>query len=184
MNLLNNDILKNISQLDRKLPNKKTLNKSIEKIDLPKKKSSFHIVNKSNSKLDLFVETTGFNGIDYTGKHFSVYKKSDGDNLFFQNLWNKINESQSNFVLIKNTSVNGKSTWTKSIFEIKSDNKISFYIKEGITSTETLKSINKLYHILFSLESKAGKQAANKYLEGFLEEKCMTYSEYIQNLAA
>lgn len=206
MKLFEKDILNELSHLNRDLPSKSsptspntttksgtenntksnTLNKNIppKKNDTPKKKGAFSIVNNTKSGLNLFVETRGFESSDFTGKSFSIVKKSNSkeEHVFFQNLWNKINKNNDNFSLIKNTSTNDETTWTKSYFQIKSENKISFNVKEKITSSNAIKSINKLHGILFSIESKSGKKAAKKYLDGFLEEKCMSYSEYIQHL--
>jgi len=186
MKLLEKDILSSISRLNRDLPSKDPQKKSkfTNKNNEPRKKDSFRIVNNDSSNLDLFVETKGFNSRDFAGKSFSINKQSNVAHDFFHSLWSKVNNNNTNFTLIKNSSINGKTTWTKSNFEIKSENKISFSIKEEITSSKAIKIINKLHHILFSLESKSGKEVAKKYLEGFLEEKGMSYQEYIQYITA
>jgi len=54
---------------------------------------------------------------------------------------------------------------------------------QKVKSEFSIKQINKLHKALITLEEKCNQQIANKYLNGFLEEKGVkTYTEYINSL--
>ena len=73
----------------------------------------------------------------------------------------------------------GTSYWTKNKFEpsINSESKNHFTVKTTMLNENEISVTKRLYHSLKKIEQKISIQQANKFLEGFLEEKCISFNE-------
>ena len=105
--------------------------------------------------------------------------------VIFKLLWNKLNEGEPMMAIVKNLSKDGRYYWVIADFFSKLDkdgNVISHYARRKAVPNEVKEKISKLYKILLEIEKNSGIDASQAYLEGFLEDKSITYFDLILNL--
>ncbi len=100
-----------------------------------------------------------------------------------ETIYNRIQESLNNGknvnAILKLTTDDGNTYWTINRFEpsIANNFKSSFSVKTKFTTKECIEKTQKLYHVLNMIETAVNNKYADKYLEGFLEEKCINFNE-------
>lgn len=102
-------------------------------------------------------------------------------NLVIQN---NLERGKGIISIVKNRTKFGKFFWTFSEFSPnKSDNlKIAYQIESKGISEFAKKEIEKLYSKLYKIEQNLDVVSASKYLIGFLEERGMSFSNYIAQI--
>ncbi len=100
------------------------------------------------------------------------------------------NESTNNYskfyFIIKGKIKNNNCYWSFIRVTQRFDNNNEFtgYLLEGkLLPTATVQKIEKMFAILTEIENNAGKEAAMKYLNGYLEEKNMNFNEFVLAIA-
>ncbi len=100
-----------------------------------------------------------------------------------ETIYNRIQESlnkgQNVNAILKLKTDDGNTYWTINRFEpsIGNNFKSSFSVQTKFTTKECIEKTQKLYHILNKIEIAVNNEYADKYLEGFLEEKCIDFNE-------
>ncbi|MCF6351072.1 MAG: hypothetical protein L3J23_08615 [Flavobacteriaceae bacterium] len=136
----------------------------------------------THSSLNLFVIVTGFSGKEHLNKSYTIKRPIHKNTAFFQNLFNEI-EKKGNISLIKSLSNDGTFFWSKGEFSINSKDTIIFTAKNELISNKNEEPLNKLIHILDTLELTKNTSISKKYLEGYLEEKGIaSFNDYITHL--
>ncbi len=99
----------------------------------------------------------------------------------YNHIQHNLNLGKKAYAILKIKFKNGNSYWTKNIFEPKmtpNSNKNSFTIKTELSDIEKIATAKKLYKILNKIELATNANLASKFLEGYLEEKCITFNEF------
>lgn len=94
---------------------------------------------------------------------------------------NNLNLGKKAYAILKIKFENGNSYWTKNIFEPKINtilNKNSFTIKTELSNIEKIATAKQLYSNLNKIEHSFNSNQASKFLDGYLEEKCITFNEF------
>lgn len=88
--------------------------------------------------------------------------------------------------ILKNKTKEGKYFWTLSNFKPNknSNYNLAYTLTSNAISEKAKVNIKKLYHCLYSIETNINKKTTFKYLIGFLEEKRMSFTEYMSYLAS
>jgi len=99
------------------------------------------------------------------------------------------NRIQQNLNIGKNTNAvlkvklpNGSSHWTKNRFEPSKNNqfKNKFTVKTELLNNHEIKINKKLYNALNKIEKHMTISHANKFLDGYLEDKCISFNELVR----
>ncbi len=132
---------------------------------------------------DYFTEISGYSAKELIGANHNIIRHPDMPAVIFKLMWQRLKNGQPIQAVVKNLSKSGKYYWVTTKFDIKHhpfDNKIvGFLAYRQAAQPQTIRVISELYAKLLEIEQYNGMDASEKYLIGFLEEKRMTYDEYI-----
>jgi len=101
-------------------------------------------------------------------------------------MWERINNTKNIMAIVKNMAKDGSYYWAVTEFEPKIDpitNKIiSHTAFRKAVPQKAIDAMIPIYQKLIEIEKVGGMEASEKYLRVFLEEKKMTYDEFIDEL--
>ncbi len=136
-----------------------------------------------NSK---FVEIAGYKESELIGSAHNILRHPDMPKAAFYLMWQSIQNGKNIMAVVKNLSKNGDHYWVTTDFEIQKnkEGKIRNYIAFRHTASKNVvKVIEPLYAKMLEIEEEHGMDASIDYLEAFLEEKKMSYNQFIEDLA-
>ena len=151
-----------------------------------------HIVSKTNTKgiiiytNEYFTEISKYSEVELIGSPHSILRHPDMPSVIFKLMWESIENGRNISAVIKNLAKDGSYYWVITDFEIQRDIKgnIKNYIAyRQAVSKRVIKEIKTLYKKLIDIEKAHGMDESIEYLIGFLEEKNMSYQQYIDYLA-
>jgi PAS domain S-box-containing protein len=132
---------------------------------------------------DYFTEISGYTTKELIGENHNIIRHPDMPAIIFKLMWQRLKNGQQVQAVVKNLSKSGKYYWVTTKFDIKHhpfDNKIiGFLAYRQAAQPTTVKIMSNLYAKLLEIEQLNGINASEKYLIGFLEEKRMTYDEFL-----
>lgn len=90
-----------------------------------------------------------------------------------------LSEGKNVNAILKWRTDDNNSYWTISRFEPSANNKFKsqFSVSTKFTTKKCVNCTQKLYNTLLDIEKKIGIEYANKFLDGYLEEKCIDFNE-------
>jgi PAS domain S-box-containing protein len=136
---------------------------------------------------DNFVKVSGYPETELIGTPHNILRHPDMPKAIFYLMWQKIQRGKNIMAIVKNLSKNGDYYWVTTDFEIRRDRdrKIQSYLAfRQAAPRYVVKEIESLYTIMLDIEEKLGMDESLLYLEGYLDERGMSYEEYIQSLVA
>ncbi len=132
---------------------------------------------------DTFCDVTGYEEIELVGKAHNILRHPDMPAVIFYLMWNQIQNGKNIRALIKNLARSGEYYWVSTDFEIKHEGSTKTYIAfRRAVSKQTIRTIEPLYEHLLKIEKIHGLEASLVYLQGYLEEKHLTFDEYMDSL--
>ncbi|AXT60653.1 PAS domain S-box protein [Aquimarina sp. AD10] len=149
------------------------------------------IMSKTNPKgiieyaNDYFMEISGYEEFELIGQPHNVIRHPDMPKVIFKWLWERLKEKKNINALVKNLAKDGRFYWVITDFEVKLDDNgeiKSFSARRKAPPRSTIEKISALYKKILSIEQARGVEIAEKYFVGFLEEKGMTYDEFIEDI--
>ena len=159
-----------------------------EKVLNPKK----YIVSKTDPKgiieygNDYFVEISGYSEAELIGKPHNIIRHPDMPKVVFKMMWDRIKKAQNIMAVVKNLAKDGSYYWVVTEFEAKvdpiSNDIISYTAFRKAAPRKAVETMMPIYQKLLEIEKEGGMEASEKYLRGFLEEKGVTYDQFIDNL--
>ncbi|MBD3790081.1 MAG: PAS domain-containing protein [Campylobacterales bacterium] len=151
-----------------------------------------YIVSKTDEKgvitygNDYFVEISGYKESELIGQPHNMIRHPDMPRVVFKLMWDRIQNGQPIMALVKNMAKDGRYYWVVTEFESKRDkltNKIISYTAfRKAAPRDAIKAIEPVYAKLREIEAQSGMEGAQNYLLGFLEDKGLSYDEYINQL--
>jgi PAS domain S-box-containing protein len=164
----------------------KPINKEIE-LD-PKR----YIVSKTDSKgfitygNDYFVEISGYKESELVGKPHNIIRHPDMPQVIFKLMWDRIQTGQQMVAVVKNLAKDGRYYWVYTEFESKKDkltNKIiSYTAYRKAAPAKAVATIEPIYTKLLEIEAESGMSGSRNYFIGFLEDRGVSYDEFINSL--
>jgi len=101
-------------------------------------------------------------------------------------MWDRINKRENILAVVKNLAKNGDHYWVVTEFEPKvnpiTNEIISHTAFRKAAPRKAIEVMEPIYAKLLELEKDGGMEASEKFLIGFLEEKKMTYDEFIDGV--
>ncbi len=152
-----------------------------------------YIVSKTDPKgiieygNDYFVEISGYSESELIGQPHSLIRHPDMPKIVFKMMWDRINRAQNIMAVVKNLAKDGSYYWVVTEFEPKVDpitnEIISHTAFRKAAPREAVEAMIPIYQKLVEIEKTGGMEASEKYLRGFLEERKMTYDEFMNDLS-
>ena len=133
----------------------------------------------------IFSKVNGLNGASIINQPHNIIRHPDMPKTIFNIVWKIILKGLPIQAVVKNKTKDNKYYWT--ILEWKpqrdKNNKLISFVAEGKQAPEkVIEIIEPLYKMLYDIEKEHGMQNALLYLHSYLDEKGMTYSQYLQYL--
>ena len=131
---------------------------------------------------EYFMEISGYEEYELMGKPHNIIRHPDMPKVIFKELWVRLKKGENIHALVKNLTKNGDYYWVLTNFETKYDKEgeiISHYSRRKAAPGNAVYQIEKLYKTLLAIEKTQSVAVAEKYFVGMLEEKNMSYDEFI-----
>jgi PAS domain S-box-containing protein len=151
-----------------------------------------YIVSKTDAKgvieygNDYFVEISGYKEHELIGHPHSMIRHPDMPRVVFKLMWERITKGENILALVKNLAKDGRYYWVVTEFEPKVDKLTNDIIRHTAfrraAPRQAVESITPVYKKLVEIEAEGGMEASEKYLRGFLEDRGMSYDEFVDKL--
>jgi PAS domain S-box-containing protein len=148
-----------------------------------------YIVSKTDAKgiieygNDYFVEISGYTESELIGKPHSIVRHPDMPKIVFKLMWDRIKSAKNIMAIVKNLAKDGSYYWVITEFEPKVDpltNKvISHTAFRKAAPQKAIDAIEPIYKKLLEVEKDGGIEASEKYLRTYLEERDVTYDDFV-----
>ncbi len=106
--------------------------------------------------------------------------------VVFKLMWDRIRMGSNIMAVVKNLAKSGKYYWVVTEFESKKDKLsneiISYTAFRKAAPRDAIKIIEPIYEKLCELEQNGNMEESEKFLRDFLEEKQMSYDEFIDEI--
>ncbi len=148
----------------------------VSKTDL---KGKIIFVNKN------FCDISGYREDILIGSQHNIVRHPDMPKVIFFLVWKNLLSGRKITTILKNLAKSGKYYWVIADFEPKFNAEgeiISLTAFRRVAPNYVVDEVEELYSILLAIEKKHGMEKSLAYLEGFLDEKSMTYDKYIEEL--
>ena len=132
---------------------------------------------------DTFCDVTGYEEIEVVGRPHNIIRHPDMPAVIFFLMWKQIKSGKNIRALVKNLARSGEYYWVSTDFEIKNENENQSYIAfRRVASKQAINVIEPLYQHLLKIEKTHGLEASLIYLQGYLEERHLTFDEYMDSI--
>ena len=132
-----------------------------------------------------FSKVNGFKGASVINQPHNIIRHPDMPKTIFDIIWKVISNGLPIQAVIKNRTKDNKYYWTIIEWRPQKDNndKIISFVAEGKQAPEKIiEIIEPLYDMLYDIEEEHGMDSAIIFLRSYLDEKGMTYSQYLNHL--
>ncbi len=133
-----------------------------------------------------FSELSGYEEFEIIGESMDVLRHPDMPDVIYEVLKERLEKKEPIQLLNKMLAKDGRYFWLLSSFETKvsEEEEIIAHFSHSVAAPSfTVHKINSLYSILSKIESKGKDTVVSKrYLIGFLEERNLTYNQFIEEL--
>ncbi len=148
------------------------------------------IMSKTNQKgiieyaNDYFMEVSGYKEWELMGQPHNILRHPDMPKLVFKLLWDRLNNAQPIYAIVKNLAKDGRYYWVVADFKTKidSDGNVTHYARRKAVPQKAKEKISKIYNNILEIEKSAGLEASEAYFSGMLEDGGITYDEFIHGL--
>lgn len=149
------------------------------------------IVSKTDTKgkitycNQIFMKFANMDESQLHGQPHNIIRHPDMPKVVFKLLWQRVQNGEEIFAYVKNLSSDGGYYWVYANVTASydmNDRIIGYYSVRRKPNDEALKVIESLYATLLEKEKKGGVEASLKYLTNLLEEKKISYDEFIISL--
>lgn len=171
--LSKSDATKNITQVEKSLDDNDFI---VSKTDT---KGRIKYCNES------FAKFSGFPAADLIGANHNLIRHPDMPRIAFKIAWNLIQNKKEFFGYVKNLSADGSHYWVFACITPdlnSSGNIVSFTSVRRKATQSAVDQITPIYKLLSDAERNGGVDASEKVLNNFLDEKRLSYDEFIINL--
>jgi len=128
---------------------------------------------------------SGYNEKELLGKQHNILRHPDMPKAIFQLMWKYLLSGREITVIIKNLTKRGEYYWViadmKPRFDAKG-NIVTLTSFQKFATYDIIDEIEELYSVLLRVEKVHGLKSSADYLDGFLEEKNVTYDGFIYEL--
>ncbi len=151
-----------------------------------------YIVSKTDDKgiitygNDYFTKISGYKESELIGSPHNILRHPDMPKAIFHLMWKYLKNGKNIMAVVKNLSKNGDYYWVVTDFNIKRDfsGDIRYFLAfRQAAPKQVVTDIEPLYAKLLEIEKTHDMDASIAYFEGYLEERKMSYDQFIEDLA-
>lgn len=160
-----------------------------EKIELDPSK---YIVSRTDTKgvitygNDYFVEISGYTKAELIGAPHNIIRHPDMPKVLFKMMWERIKQGHNIMAVVKNMAKDGRYYWVITDFESKNDPKsgeiVGYTAYRKAAPVQVIEKIEPIYNKLLEIEKTKSVEAAEMYLQGYLDELGMSYDAFVNDL--
>ncbi|MBA1438667.1 MAG: PAS domain-containing protein [Epsilonproteobacteria bacterium] len=149
------------------------------------------IVSKTDTKGKIlygnktFIKISGYEEHELLGQPHSILRHPDMPKAVFKLLWDRMQAKQEIFAYVKNMCKDGAYYWVFANVTVTQDangNVVDLHSVQRKPSAKAMEVIPNLYAKLLAEEKRSGMEASIKMLNDILNEKGMSYDDFIFNL--
>lgn len=132
-----------------------------------------------------FCDISGYTEEELIGVPHNIIRHSDMPRAIFYLIWNSLLRGEPVSGVLKNLAKSGEYYWVVADFDVKknaSGEIESFTAFRRAAPNQVIDTIEELYHTMLKIENKRGMEGSLSYFEAFLEEKEMSYDEFLEEL--
>jgi len=132
-----------------------------------------------------FCEVSGYTEDELIGAPHNIIRHPDMPRAIFFLVWSSLLRGEPVSGVVKNLAKSGKYYWVIADFDVKKDangNIKSLIAFRRAAPQQVIDVMEELYSTMLNIEKKRGMEGALSYLEAYLEEKGMTYEEFLVDL--
>jgi len=135
---------------------------------------------------ELFVNVSGYDESELINKPHSILRHPDMPKIIFKILWDTIQNGHEIFAFVKNKAKNGDYYWVLAFVTPSYDQNnqlIEYFSVRRAPDKHAIKNIiEPLYRDLLMAEKSGGMQASEKRLNQILQEKGISYEQFVFSL--
>jgi len=132
-----------------------------------------------------FCDISGYKYEELMGESHSILRHPDMPQAIFYMMWKSLLAGMEVSAIIKNVAKSGEYYWVIADFSMQRNSygKLeTFSSFKRVAPEYVSRGIAPLYIGMISAERKGGMEASLRFLETFLEEKGMSYNEFLEDL--
>ena len=132
-----------------------------------------------------FLKIVGAKQAEVLGKPHNIVRHPHMPRAIFKLLWEHIKDKKEIFAYVKNKSFDGGYYWVFANITASVDdrnNTVGYYSVRRKPNPKAIEIIEPIYQKLLSVEKSGGMDASMKFLTDFLNEKNLSYDEFVNNL--
>ena len=133
-----------------------------------------------------FSEISGYKEEEILGESHSILRHPDMPKAIFYMMWKSLLAGMEFSAVVKNLAKSGEYYWVIADFSMQRDNQgklKTFSSYKRAAPQYVSKNIEELYIKMVQAEKQDGMKGSLSCLENFLDEKKMTYNDYLEDLA-
>ncbi len=133
----------------------------------------------------MFIKLSGYDESELLNKPHSILRHPDMPKVIFKLLWQRIQNGEEIFAYVKNLCKDGAYYWVLANVTVtfdKNGNTRDYHSVRRKPSQKALEVIKPLYEKLLAEERSGGMEASERLLKRILEEKGVTYDEFVISL--
>lgn len=134
---------------------------------------------------EVFVNISGYEDFELVGKPHSIIRHPDMPAVIFKLLWSNLKNGRDFHAVIKNMSKSGRYYWVITQFEIQTNAEgeiINYVGRRKAIPAGVADRFEALYFKLKQIEKAVSVEAAEEYLYGFLDDKKVTYDQFLEKI--
>ncbi|QOP42188.1 PAS domain-containing protein [Sulfurimonas marina] len=134
---------------------------------------------------EIFMQLSKLSEAQLLGQPHNIIRHPDMPRLIFKLLWERVQNQKEIFAYVKNLSADGSYYWvyanvTASVDE--NHNIIGYYSVRRKPNEKNLGVVIELYKTLLQEEQRGGIEASSEYLTNLLNERGVSYDEFINTI--
>lgn len=132
-------------------------------------------VNQNMQKLSAYLED------ELLGLPHNILRHPNMPRVIFYKLWSELEKGNEVTLLIKNLAKTGEFYWLKHKFQVIENDLNAKYSSRGeMASSQAIEQLETLYKKLLKIEKRENMAASLFYLENYLQERNLSFSEYME----
>lgn len=134
---------------------------------------------------ETFIEMSGYKEDELLNAPHNILRHEDMPKAVFKMLWERIRERDGIYAYVKNKTKNGDYYWVFAYVTPSFDpsgNKIGYYSVRRRPGHKAMEVIEPLYRDLLRSEKQGGITASQSHLTALLNEKGVTYDQFVLDL--
>jgi len=134
---------------------------------------------------EFFTKVSGYSENEVLGAPHNILRHPDMPSAIFFLMWQQIQSGNNITALVKNLTKAGEYYWVTTDFEIHHEaitNERTYIAFRRSASKKVVVKLAPLYKQLLKIEKMHGMEASLLYLQGFLDERHVTFNEYMDSI--